>query len=380
MYLHTKYSPRIFLAPDEGATATLEKPVAADDHVGLRGAGIVIGKALADVKLEDPEKKEEPEGKVVKGEVAAKPVIPERPRHKDFEAVLEGRKKAEEALSAKQKEWEAEKAKWEDERKKFAAPPDVEPLKKELESTRAEKERIEKEFQAIVATRAVQAEYAPKRQERITRMEAIAKASGDPAVASAVARWDYDKLAEFAEDGNLTAGQKRDWNRMLDEVTRMDEEIQAKTANPDAAWSDLQKRSQEGAIAQQRERIAKNVSIAEATHAKLLETIPALKAAPELSASIRKDLVALAGGEGNERFPAETIMAKVAEHAIYENLTKQQHAKITTIEKELNEAKETIKKLKGPRFGDTYLSDDRTEKEDEHVGFFGGGIKVSTGR
>lgn len=383
MYLHTKF--RTFLAPDaDTSTATLEPPKkqeVAEGHVGALGGGFKINPVLADVKLEDPDKKEEgkeePEGKITKGEVVVPQGVPEKLSHKNFAEVVAARKKVEEELAVERKARADEKAQWEEERKKVVLP---EAFKTDYEKLKAERDRLDADFKSAFADRQLRAEYGPKRDKAVERLATIAQAAGDQSVQAAVSRWDYDKLAEFAEDGTLTPGQKRDWNRALEDVSRLDEEMGEKLKNTEATFAEFQQRNQQEFANQSKARIQQHVSMAEGVHAKLLEAVPALRSAPELASQIKSDLVALAGGEGNERFPAEAIMQTVAEHRVLENLAKKQAESLTELKKKVEEQESTIKKLKGPGFGHDYVEEETNGKEDKHVGFFGGGIRVSTGR
>jgi hypothetical protein len=385
MYLSTRF--RYFLAPDgdaAGADAAAIKAKAdadaaeaarngsADDHVGAIGAGFKISQGLAEATLDAPEKKEPEKKETPKPEDE----IPAKLSHQHFQKTIDARKKAEADLAALRKELEGDRAKWEDERKKFTP---VDDLKKQLQATAAERDRLDKDFKAAFAERQIRAEYGPKRDKAIERLGTIAQAIGDAAAVAAVKRWDYDKLAELAESSDLSPSQKRDWNRALEDVSRIDEEMGDKLKDTDAAFADYTKRFQDEQVGQQRTRIQAHITMAEGIYAKLTEAVPALKGAPDLAKTIRADLVALAGGEGNERFPAEAIMQTVAEHRIYERLVKQQAGSLEKLKKDLAERDETIKKLRGPRFDNDFVADERTEQDEEYVGALGGGVRVVAG-
>ncbi|HUD74401.1 MAG TPA: hypothetical protein VMQ76_04955, partial [Terracidiphilus sp.] len=149
-------------AAQVAAKAAAEAAKGQDEPIGLLSGGISINKLADGIQLEKPAK--EAPAPVVKKEEAP-PVIPAKPTNKHFQEVLDARKKAEEERDQSKAELAAERAKWDEERTK--RPPVPDEFKKQFETTLAEKQRIEKEFQGLLATRSVQAELSPRRDKAV---------------------------------------------------------------------------------------------------------------------------------------------------------------------------------------------------------------------
>jgi hypothetical protein len=382
----------LFLAPEDAGGG------GDDEGSGLFGAGIIVTRKdlapnpeVVKVEVKPPEKKPDvkPEDKKpadIKPEDSRPEVKPyvgkpehqkESPSAKNFREVTAKAQRAEEALEKERKAWEGQKAQWEEERKKVVIPED---FQKQFESLKAEKEKMEKDFGQILATRAAHAELGPKRNAFIAKLSKIATATGDPSLVSAVEQFDYDTLAEFADSGDLTPSQKREWNRSLDDVLRVDDELTERTKDPENAWQNFQATTQANQRAQMDARKNQLLGEADTVFQKLTGSVPALRGAPDLSAKIKKDLIALAGGEGNERFPVAAIMQTLAEHHIYETLASSQAAKIKKLEEELAEKTEAVSSLRSPGFRPSHMDPEDHDDEDEGSGLFGAGIRVVTGR
>jgi hypothetical protein len=381
--MKTKTRFGLFLAPDTGGegggvAAAIETGGEGDaGGTGLFSGGLKIGEALASVAPPaadlTPEKKEE-----VKNPPPAEPKKETPPAkklpHQHFQELQASRDKAQKELEDERAARKAEKEAWEAERQKLSTPAVPEDFQKQFDALKAEKERMEKDFQAAIVQRTIQAEYLPKRNSHVEKLSAIAKANGEDGVLQAIARWDYDALAEFG-DSLTSASQKRDWNRAIDAVAEIDEQIAEKSKNVEGGWEELQRKAQEQTVAAQKERVQRNVVLAESLYTKMTEALPELKNAPELATKVRADMVAMAGGEGNSKFTAEQVLQRMGEYVILSEIVTQQTGKIKELTKALAEKEAALKKhVTG--FTHDHVDPDLGDGEDKGTGLFSGGIVV----
>lgn len=376
--------PMFFMAEDGTPTGTPAAPSAPEEGASVF-SGFTINKDGLNATVTGDELKEKPP---VSQEppAASTPPAPKAgavplearvkgPSHKHFEEVTSARDKALKDLEEYRKSTEAKIADYETRLAKGQVP---EEFKSQLAEALAAKAKLEKDMQGIIATRAAQLEFEPRKTAALEKIALIATTAGDQAMVAAAKNGNYDALAEFAENGdNLTPLQKRDLNRLLDEARGYDEQLSQRTKDPEAAWQELQQRNQVQMQEAQKAQLAKNLELANTTHGNLSKAVPALADAPELSKEIKARLTALAGGDGNEKYTASHMMQVVAEHAVFETLCKSQQAKIQKLEADLKEKTESVNRLKAPSFRPSHVEPE-LEEATIGTGLFSGGIVVNT--
>lgn len=386
MFTHHRFSPRIFMAPegDAPASGSPDAPLEASIFSGLVVNKDGLTKTVTGGELRKPT--EEAKSPVPPKEEGTPPVPPKAgaipmelrekgPSHARFKEVTDARDKVQTEFETARKAWEAKEADYQAKLSKGEVPPEV---KSQLAEALTAKAKLETDLRGLIADRAARAEFEPRKTAALEKIGVIAAMTGDQAMVTAAKSGDYDALAEFADTGDLTALQKRDVNRLLDEARGADEQISQRTKDPDAAWKALEERNRAQMTEARQAQLASNLDLANQTHGSLLKTIPALADAPELAKEVKARLTALAGGEGNEKYTASNMMQVVAEHAIFETLCKNQQAKITKLEADLKEKTEVVGRLKAPRFGNSHVEQE-LEEETVGTGLFSGGIVVNTG-
>lgn len=360
-------------------TAVEDAAQVGSGFMNLKIDGDALASDLAEAKDKPPV---EPEKEL---KVAKTPAAPIRPisekGRKNWEQLEKDRDDAKKetaatkkALEDAQKDWEAKLA----EASKPKASPEIEA---ELKTAREKVAGYERDLRAFTVTRAAHEELTPKRQEAVNKITALLNKSGaDQSVLDAAKHWDYDTLAAFGEDTSVPAGVRRDINRLLDQVRGIDDEITARTADPEQGYKSLQERQ----MADQRARLEANLheqtGQADVVFKEALAHVPAIQENAELVEKLKGTLTGLAGGKGCEAFTPKRIMQDVAAKVILEVLASNQKAKIDTLEKEIKELKEAAGGRRSRVPGASPSANHRADDEDtEEAGsgiFTGGGIRV----
>lgn len=382
MHLLHRFHSRTFLAPDD-APAGGASPVPPKEEPASIFDGITVNKEGLTKTVTGDELKATP--KTEEKPVQGSPIPPVRagavpiesrekgPSHARFKEVTDARDKAVKEFETARKEWEAKQADYETKLSKGVVPEEV---RTQLAEALTTKSRLEADLHEVIVDRAARAEFEPRKLAALEKIGLIAAAAGDHAMIDAAQKGNYDALAEFADTGELTALQKRDINRLLDEARGADEQLSQRTKDPEAAWKALEQRNRAQMEELRQKQIAGNIELARQTHTNLLQYVTALADAPELSKEVRTRLEALAGGQGNERYTAKHMMQVVAEHTIFETLCKNQQAKIAKLEADLKGKTETVDRLKAPSFRNSHVEQE-TETETVGTGLFTSGLVVN---
>lgn len=377
MYLNHRFAPRIFMA-EEGAPSGTPPIETASIFDGISVSKDGLSKTVSGDELRGPEKP--PEIAPVPPKAGAVPLEAREkgPSHARFKEVTDARDKVQKELEEAKKAWEAKEADYQSKLGKGEVP---EEFKTQLAEALSSKTKLEADLRGLIATRAAQAEFEPRKTAALEKIGMIATIRGDQAMLNAAKSGNYEALAEIAESGDLTALQKRDVDRLLNEARGYDEQLSQLTKDPDAAWKALEERNRAQMDEARKVQLANNLNLANETHSSLLKTVTALAGVPELSKEIKSRLTALAGGDGSEKYTARNMMQVVAEHAIFENLCKNQQTKIQKLEADLKEKTEALNRVKSPNFRPSHVEPE-LEEETVGTGLFspGGGLVVNTGR
>jgi hypothetical protein len=298
------------------------------------------------------------------------------PSHQKFAEVTAAREKAQKELETARKEWEAKQADYEARLAKGTVP---EEHARQLADALATKAKLENDLRGLIVDRAARQELEPRKVQALAKIGIIGAARGDQAMIAAAKAGNYEALAEIVEIGDLTPLQKRDVDRLLNEARGYDDQLSQRISDPEAAWKELEARNKAQMEQARQAQLVSNLDLAKQTHTALINSVPALADAPEISKEVRARLEAIAGGPGNERYTAKHMMQVVAEHTIFETLCKNQQAKILKLEADLKEKVATINRQKAPNFRPSHVEPE-LEEETVGTGLFSSGLVVNTGR
>ena len=161
-----------------------------------------------------------------------------------------------------------------------------------------------------------------------------------------------DKLVEIREA--LPLNLQYQWDAAHREIAQIDMQRDMALKNKEATYQEFTQKKQAEYQSQMSQKVQQQVAMARQIAMEPFEKIPALKDNQELMLQVRKNVEALAGGEGADQFSVERILRDQAAFVVNQHIMERQSsvieshtAKIQELESKLKERDEFIQQRYG---------------------------------
>lgn len=360
----------------EQQPAAQESPLSAFSLDNLRvnvGGQTIAATPTAPISNEEPKPEEEKKPEELKPEEEPKqpekPSEPEKPANPDEEAIpQEERKKwssktrenfdrlstearkAREERDRLQKEHEEARKRLAEYEEKLKNPVVPEDLQKQLQEREAKLQELQNELRFVNLERDPEFVARFSTDHLTGAMKELAQSAGveEAAFQRALRNGNEDQLADIRD--SLQPAQQRRWDAALLQMEQVNLQKQQALQNRDRTWAEIQQAREQQWQQQVQMQTKENISLAEQTFQKMVEITPLFQEDEEAKEQARKVAIAMAGGEGADKFTKETIlqwgMANVAlarAKKLQDEVIEGQQSKITEYEEKMKELESKLK-------------------------------------